>query len=122
KLTLGNISQKFSKDYDEGTVMYQSVKSGTTVNEGASVSLTVSKGPEEPAEPKAKTTTYSHTVSSNYDGNVSVTIEVSDSQGDRTVYSGTRAPGENVSTSVTYYAPGILYYYENGSLIDQKSL
>lgn len=119
KLKVGSVTEKNSDSVEEGKVMYQSVKGGTEVKEGSGVNLTVSKGS---ATPTSKTTSYSNTVSSDYDGSVSIKITVEDSKSSRTVYSGTAAAGENVSVSVTYYPPGILSYYENGSLIDTKSL
>lgn len=131
-LKVGSVSEKYSDSVAEGEVMYQSVKSGTSVEEGSSINLTVSKGPENnnddegdggntsPGESE-KTTTYSHTVSDNYDTSVPVQVVIQDSRGERTAYSGTCEPGQNISVSVKYYPPGIVYCYENGSLVDQES-
>lgn len=132
-LKVGSVSEKNSDSVAEGEVMYQSVKEGTTVAEGTSINLTVSKGPENPkdddeddggnASPgeSEKTTTYSHTVSDNYETSVPVQVVVQDSKGERTAYSGNCEPGQKISVSVTYYPPGIVYCYENGSLVDQES-
>ncbi|MDO4542284.1 MAG: Stk1 family PASTA domain-containing Ser/Thr kinase, partial [Bacillota bacterium] len=128
-LTVGKVSEEYSDSVKEGIVMYQSVKEGTSVDEGTAVNLTVSKGPEEnnnedpddPNENSPQTTTYSHTVSSNYESAVPVKVVVQDSQGEKTVYSNNCEPGEKISTTITYYPPGIIYCYENGSLVDQES-
>jgi serine/threonine-protein kinase len=45
-LELGNYSSDYSDVYDEGQVMYQSISSGKSVEEGTSVTLTVSLGPK----------------------------------------------------------------------------
>ncbi len=126
-LRVGSVTEKYSSA-EAGEVTYQSVKGGTKVSEGTTVNLTVSKGPEEkpdepdePSDNKAKTTTYSHQVSDNYESAVPVQIVVQDSKGESTAYSGNCDPGKSVSVSITYYPPAIIFCYENGSLVDQQS-
>ncbi len=122
KLEVGTVTEKYSSSVEEGEVMYQSIKAGTTVEEGTVINLTVSKGPEEESpEDNVKTTSYTYTVNDNYESSVPVQIVVQDSQGERTVYSSNCEPGQRVSVSIKCYPPGIIYCYENGSLVDQES-
>lgn len=44
KLTVGNITQNFSNDYTENTIILQSVKNGTKVAENTAIDVVVSKG------------------------------------------------------------------------------
>lgn len=45
-LTVGSVSEKYSDDYEAGTVISTDPASGTKVNKGSAVNLTVSKGKE----------------------------------------------------------------------------
>lgn len=49
-LSFGTSSAVFSEDYDEGLVVWQSIKAGESVEAGTKVYLQISKGPKEPEE------------------------------------------------------------------------
>jgi serine/threonine-protein kinase len=59
-LNLGNVTEEYSSTYPEGQVISQSTSSGSKVQEGSSVDITISKG-AEPTTEAAKT--YSATFS-----------------------------------------------------------
>ncbi len=46
-LVLGNVTEEYSDDVEEGKVIRQSTSANTTVQSGNSVDITISKGPEE---------------------------------------------------------------------------
>lgn len=51
-LSVGNVTYEYSADYPEGQVMKQQYSSGKELEQGTSVSITISKGPQpEPVDP-----------------------------------------------------------------------
>ncbi len=51
-LNLGNINYEYNDDYPEGQIIAQQYSSGTEVNEGTSVDITVSRGSKAEPEPE----------------------------------------------------------------------
>ncbi|MDR2610591.1 MAG: PASTA domain-containing protein [Clostridiales Family XIII bacterium] len=46
-LVLGGVTEEYSDDYAKGEIMWQQYKKGAKLNEGQSVKVTISKGPEQ---------------------------------------------------------------------------
>lgn len=63
KLSLGNVTEEYSDSVEAGKVIVQSTSQGTKVNEGSTVDITISKGPEPTSEEvKTYTATFSGSI------------------------------------------------------------
>lgn len=121
-LKVGEVSEKSSDEATAGYVIYQSISSNTTVDEGTTVNITVSTGSSnKPSEPDGEGVDIEYTVP---DGatNATVTIVVNDASGSRSVYSGTHNAGDNITRTVTVQAPGVVIVQLNGTDVYRKAV
>ncbi|MBQ8984004.1 MAG: protein kinase [Lachnospiraceae bacterium] len=111
KLKLGNVSEEYSEDVEEGRVIAQSTSVGTKLAEESSIDITISKGPEatttEATTTEATTTettteapkTYSATFSGSisvpddYEGELNIQVQYVVSGSTQVVVSGTAKAG-----------------------------
>lgn len=98
-----------SNVYYPDIVIAQSVPAGTELNEGDTVTLTISQGPG----PTSKTASVSYQVPN--DGmSHHLRVVVSDSNGEREVFSQNLSPGYNWQESVSYFGQGTVTVYLDG--------
>jgi serine/threonine-protein kinase len=112
-LTLGNISNEQSTEYDAGYVIGQSPKAGETTLEGSSIDLVVSSGPG----PQSKTARVTYTLPSGEDVTYDLIIEVTDDKGTRQEYRSSHKGGETIVRDVSLYGSGTVKVYLDGDVV-----
>jgi beta-lactam-binding protein with PASTA domain/predicted Ser/Thr protein kinase len=115
RLKLGNVSNAESKFYFSGQVADQSVKPGSSILQGKSVDIVVSKGPGP--EPQLA----SVTVSVPNDGEKHrIRIEVVDSKGSHEEYNNLHNPGDIVREKVAFFGEGTIRIYRDGQIVHEQ--
>ncbi|MCH4096411.1 MAG: Stk1 family PASTA domain-containing Ser/Thr kinase [Acidaminococcus provencensis] len=129
-LTVGKLEETNS-DKAKGTVLSVSPGAGQVVERGSTVNLVVSAGKkEEKKETKdssssSGSTTSTRTITYTVPGSGSaktVKIIASDATSSRTVFSGSVAPGTQITRQVTLGPDASVQIYVNGALAEDKSL
>lgn len=115
RLKLGNVSNSESGDYFSGHIAGQSVEPSSSILQGESVDVVVSKGPGPP--PQHATIR----VSVPDDGEKHrIRIEVVDSKGTHEEYNNLHDPGDTVRERVPFYGSGIVKIYQDGKLVHEQ--
>lgn len=121
-LSAGNVSEGFSDDYEEGTVMEQQYEAGQKIEEGSSVSFKISKG--------SKSAEGSVDVDVNLDDApgddeiVYLTISVNDDNGAHNVISDRKMNRKDgtVTVNVEGKGKGTITVILNGSAVDRRNV
>ncbi|MDD4238915.1 MAG: Stk1 family PASTA domain-containing Ser/Thr kinase [Desulfotomaculaceae bacterium] len=119
KLTLGeNIVKATSVDYLTGQIISQNPESGTSVDEGSTVQVTVSNGPG-PSPRKARVE-----VTNIPDDNKTheLKIVVNDVRGSTMAYVNTEKAGKKVVKDVQYYGKAVVQVYIDNKLSYEQEL
>ncbi|MDR1953060.1 MAG: Stk1 family PASTA domain-containing Ser/Thr kinase [Clostridiales Family XIII bacterium] len=121
-LNLGGVDADFSVDYPKDTVMWQQYKTGTKLNEGQSVTIRMSKGPEEKTRTVSVTIDFSgvpDNPDANGDTQFKLTVEFINGDGSKSnlINNADRSKSKgSESVSVTGKGQGKVNVYFNGVL------
>jgi len=112
-----NVTEVVSTEYFEGQIISQNPSKGASVNEGAIVQVTVSKGPG-PTRRVARVE-----VNIDDDGEPHrLKIVVNDARGSNIAYVNTEKPGEKVVKEIEYYGKAVVQVYIDNELTSEKEL
>ena len=117
KLKVGNVNSAESSFFYSGQVADQGVEVSTSILQGKSVDLVVSKGPGPSAQYA------SIKVSIPDDGEKHrLRIEVVDSKGTHEEYNNLQEPGDFVRERIPFYGEGKINIYRDGQLVHEESV
>jgi len=112
RLKLGTVSERESSEFFSGQVISQDIPAGTSVLQGYSVNLVVSKGPG----PLPQFANVSVPIPD--DGKKHrIRIEVFDAKGTHEEYNDLHDPGETLRTRIPFYVSGTVKIFRDGEMI-----
>lgn len=115
RLELGAVTHEQSEEYFSGQVINQDVKPGSSILQGHTVNIVVSRGPGPPPQ------LASVTVPIPNDGKKHrVRIEVSDVRGNHEEYNDLHGPGDTVRTKVPFYVRGAVKIFRDGDKVYEQ--
>ena len=114
-LKCGSVTENYTSEAAAGYVYYQSINAGTTVEEGTSVNLTVSKGSAN------RTYNYSYVVPEEYDGGLLI-IRCEDERGTTEYYHDTCSAGQTIRVTIDVTPPARIITTIDGREVDSETV
>ena len=115
RLELGAVTHEQSEEYFSGQVINQDVKPGSSILQGHTVNIIISRGPGPPPQ------LASVTVPIPNDGKKHrVRIEVVDVRGTHEEYNDLHNPGDTVRTKVPFYVRGAVKIFRDGEKVYEQ--
>jgi len=115
KLKLGSVSNAESEFYYAGQVADQSVDPSSSILQGQTINVVVSKGPG----PTAQFASVTFTVPDDGEKH-RIRIEVVDSKGSHEEYNNLHEPGDRVRERVPVYGEGVIRIFRDGQLVHEQ--
>jgi beta-lactam-binding protein with PASTA domain len=120
-VTVGNMVTKVDPTHPEGKILEQNPPPGSFITEGSSVFLVANALRDEASQAKRQLATFLYHVPYGF-GERSVTIDVTDLDGTRTVYSELEEPGVNIKVVLAYLGECTVRVYLDGKLDTERTI
>ncbi len=118
-VTISKMATRIDSSYPEGSILEQDPHSGSIIAEGSSISLV--RSAVEPPPVKREITTLPYQVPNGFDRRT-VSVDVTDAEGTRTVYSEVEDPGINIKVMFGYTPPCTVKIYLDGKLDIERTI